>query len=116
MHAWQRCSSVVQSHVAAPQHLLCVTLGSKIIGQFRHSTSIRGALKQSRGYFETWLWFLLLDKILVYRVTRNAGTGVLRGTRAYGVLAHSASSALAPVSTSERHCNSLHSSISIQCT
>jgi hypothetical protein len=51
--------------------------------------------------------------MLIYRVTKTVGAGVLRGTRAYGVLARSASSALAPVSTSKRHCSSLHR-ISIQ--
>lgn len=62
--------------------------------------SCRFAPELSGGFSKIWLWFLLLDRQGSHRVTRNADAGVLRGTRADGVLASPATSVLAPVSSS----------------
>lgn len=52
--------------------------------------------------------FLLLDGIVLNRVTINSDAGVLRGTRADGVLASSATSALASLSSLSRQRSHLY--------
>ncbi|KAJ4992932.1 hypothetical protein SVAN01_01636 [Stagonosporopsis vannaccii] len=76
----------------------------RAFGQVRQTSVIRDA---PRNYPKIWLQFLLLDEILVHRVTRNSGAGVLRGTRADGVLASPASSALAPMWHRGLQCKSI---------